>query len=155
MLVIGVIIIALLGALVFVLKMQNNKTVSSDENPYGDKPLKQETIDLIGNPLYDNIILPEDLEKELKSEDKVTVYFFSPTCIHCINATPIVDPLTKAMEIDMKKMNTLEYEEEKAKYEIVGTPTIVHFENGEEVARFEGAAETEEEYREFFEEFVK
>src|SRR5699024_5861940 len=153
---------------------------------YGDKKLKQETIDQLDDPLYQNIILPTELERALKNKEDMTVYFFSTTCIHCINESPVVVPLVEELDIDMKKLkrleyeirfnkfnketsliehlieelennnkklNTIENEEALNEFNIQRTPTIIHYENGEEVTRFEGAAE-EEQYREFFEKNV-
>src|SRR5699024_9288165 len=82
------------------------------------KKVKQETIDQLDDPLYQNIILPTELERALKNKEDMTVYFFSPTCIHCINATPVVVPLVEELDIDMKKLNTLEYEEALSEFNI-------------------------------------
>src|SRR5690625_1669789 len=176
LIIVGVIVVLFVGLVVINNVKNDEKTVSGD-NPYGDKKLKQETIDQLDDPLYQNIILHTELERAIKNKDQLdytiyqniiltkeleralknkedmTVYFFSPTCIHCINATPVVVPLVEELDIDMKKLNTLEYEEALSEFNIQGTPTIIHYENGEEVTRFEGAAE-EEQYREFFEENV-
>ncbi len=150
--IIGVIVVLFVGLIVINNVKNDNKTTSGD-NPYGDKALKQETIDQLDDPLYQNIIIPTDLDRAIKNKEDMTVYFYSPTCIHCINSTPIVVPLVDELDIDMKKLNTLEYEDAMSDFGIVGTPTIIHYENGEEVTRFEGAAE-EPQYREYFEENV-
>src|SRR5699024_2631838 len=100
LLIVGIIIVLFVGLVV----INDGKTVSED-NPYGDKKLKQETIDQLDDPLYQNIILPTELERALKNKEDMTVYFFSPTCIHCINATPVVVPLVEELDIDMKKLN--------------------------------------------------
>src|SRR5690625_5097543 len=140
LIIVGVIVVLFVGLVVINNVKNDGKTVSGD-NPYGDKKLKQETIDQLDDPLYQNIILPTELERALKNKEDMTVYFFSPTSIHCINATPVVVPLVEELDIDMKKLNTLEYEEALSEFNIQGTPTIIHYENGEEVTRFEGAAE--------------
>ena len=150
--IIGVILVLFI-ALIFINNVKNDNKTTNGDNPYGDKALQQETIDQLDDPLYQNIILPEDLDKALKNKEDLTVYFYSPTCIHCIKSTPIVVPLVDELDIDMKKLNTLEYEGDMSDFGIEGTPTIIHYENGEEVTRFEGAAE-EPEYRKYFEENV-
>lgn len=151
-LIIGAVVVLFVG-LVVINNMKNEKKVADEGNPYGDMKLHQETIDQLDDPLYQNIILPEDLDRELKNKEDMTVYFFSPTCIHCIEATPVVVPLVEELDIDLKKVNMLEFGD-MAYYNLEGTPTIIHYENGEEVVRFEGSAE-ESEYRAFFEEYVK
>lgn len=151
-LIIGVVVVLFVG-LVVINNMKNDKKVATEDNPYGDMKLHQETIDQLDDPLYQNIILPEDLDEKLENEEDLTVYFFSPTCIHCINTTPIVVPLVDELDIDMKKLNLLEFDDMNH-YNIEGTPTIIHYEGGKEVARFVGSAE-EPELRAFFEEYVK
>src|SRR5690625_7746185 len=146
LIIVGVIVVLFVGLVVINNVKNDEKTVSGD-NPYGDKKLKQETIDQLDDPLYQNIILPTELERALKNKEDMTVYFFSPTCIHCINATPVVVPLVEELDIDMKKLNTLEYEEALSEFNIQGTQTIIHYENSEGETRFEGATE-EEQYRE-------
>ena len=54
----------------------------------------------------------------------------------------------------MKKMNLLEFDLMDY-YGIEGTPTIIHYENGEEVGRIVGLPDNpEEDYQEFFEKYV-
>lgn len=151
-LIIGAVVVLFVG-LVVINNMKNEKKVSTENNPYGDMKLHQETIDQLDDPLYQNIILPEDLDEKLENKEDLTVYFFSPTCIHCINTTPIVVPLVDELDIDMKKLNLLEFGD-MSYYNVEGTPTIIHYEEGEEVARFVGSAE-EKDFRAFFEEHVK
>src|SRR5699024_1751866 len=151
-LIIGIIVVLFVTVIVINNIKNDNKTANGD-NPYGDKALQQETIDQLDDPLYQNIILPTDLDRALKNKEDMTVYFYSPTCIHCIKSTPIVVPLVDELDIDMKKLNTLEYEGDMSDFGIEGTPTIIHYENGEEVTRFEVAAE-EPQYRKYFEENV-
>lgn len=150
LLILGVIII-LFGALIFMNNMKNKKAIG-ENNPYGKEDLHQETIDQLDDPLYDNIIIPEDLDQQLADGEDLTVYYFSPVCVYCQEATPIVVPITEELGIDMKKMNLLEFDL-MSYYDVEGTPSIIHYENGEEVARLTGIKE-EAEYYEFFEEYV-
>jgi thioredoxin 1 len=57
------------------------------------------------------------------------------------------------MDVDMKKFNLLEFGQEGLSYNIESTPTLVHYENGEEVSRLVGQY-PEEEYEAFFNEYV-
>lgn len=151
MLIILAVVIILFGGLIVVNNMKNKKAVS-ENNPYGKETLHQETIDQLDDPLYDNIIVPDDLDAKLDNGEDVTVYYYSPTCVYCQRTTPIVVPITEELGVDMKKMNLLEYDLMDY-YEVEGTPTVIHYKDGEEVARLGGQKE-EEEYYEFFEEYV-
>lgn len=144
-------VIILFGGLIVANNMKNKKAVN-ENNPYGKERLHQETIDQLNDPLYDNIVVPEDLDQMLEDGEDVTVYYYSPTCVYCQRTTPILVPITEELDIDMKKMNLLEYDL-KNYYDIEGTPTVIHYKNGEEVGRLAGQHE-EEEYYEFFEEHV-
>lgn len=146
------VIVVLFGALFFVNQYKTNKVLNENGNPYDKDDLRQETIDLIGDPLYGDIIVPSDLEKEIESGKPVTVYYFSPTCSYCQMTTPILMPVVEDMDIDMKKMNTLEYGMQP--FGIEATPTLIHYDNGAEVARLVGQ-QTDEVFRDFFNEFVK
>lgn len=145
-----IVIVVLFAALVFVITQKNKQAVDNNENPYGKDSLKQETIDLLDDPLYDNIITPDDLDAKLDNGEDLTVYYFSPTCVHCQRTTPVVVPIAEEMDVDMKKMNLLEFDKMDY-YDIEGTPTIVHYEDGEEVDRIVGE-QSEEDFKEFFEE---
>lgn len=148
--IVGVIVILFAG-IILLTNYKNGKKLEQG-NPYGTKNLHQKTIDLIGDELYGNIIVPDDLDKRLLDKETLTVYYFSPTCTYCIQTTPVVVPLTEEYGIDMYKMNLLEYDKMKY-YNVQGTPTVVHYEEGVEVGRLYGAA-SEAEFRQFFEEVV-
>lgn len=105
------------------------------------------------DPLYQNIIQPNDLEERIESGESTTVYFFSPDCVHCQRTTPVLVPLAEDNDIDLVQMNLMEFEDEKAEYDIEGTPTMVHFDNGNEVARIVGE-HPEDEFQSFFDEYV-
>ncbi len=133
----GGIIIALF-VLLLVLNSVKNKS-SLEDNPYDKDNLRQSTIDLIDDPNYQNIILPDELDKRIKSGDPVTVYFFSPECVHCKEMTPRLTPLEQENGVDIVKYNILEYDQGWEDYRIEATPTLVYYEGGKEVNRMEGA----------------
>lgn len=126
----------LIVVLIFVVNYQN--TQQTEGNPYGKDNLEQATIDQLEDPLYQNQIQPDELEEQISSGEETTVYFYSPTCVYCQRTTPIVDPMAKELGVDMKKLNLLEFQDQGMKYQIQSTPTIVHYEDGEEVARIVG-----------------
>ncbi|GGN60573.1 thioredoxin family protein [Oceanobacillus indicireducens] len=146
------VVVVLFIALFFALNYKNNKALEGD-NPYGTNDLDQATIDQLGDPLYGNQILPDDLIEQVESGEPTTVYFYSPTCVYCQQTTPYLVPLTEDMNVDMKKLNLLEFGEEAEPFGIRSTPTLIHYENGKEVARLEGQY-SEEQYEQFFNEFV-
>lgn len=131
-----VIIIALFAGISLVTKLQNEEKVV--DNPYHKETLDSSTIAQLDDPNYQNLILPEELEKKIADEDDVTVYFYSPTCPHCQRTTPIVDPLSEEMDIDLVQYNLLEFEQGWDDYQIESTPTIVQFKDGKETARIVG-----------------
>ncbi len=134
-----VIIIGLFAALFFVNKAQNEE--KSEGNPYGKNTLHPETVKQLDDPNYQNIILPDELDKKLEAGEDVTVYFFSPTCPHCVRTTPVVAPLAKDMDVDLVQYNLLEFEQGWNDYGIESTPTIVQYKDGKEVNRIVGYQE--------------
>lgn len=146
-------IIVLFIALYFVVDYKNKQAIDISGNPYGKDELKQETIDQLDDPMYQNQITPDVLEEKLANGEDMTVYFYSPTCIHCQRATPILVPLAEELNVDIKKLNLLEFEDEWATYDIEGTPTLVHYVDGEEVERISGE-QSEEVFRSFLTDHV-
>ncbi|EWG12390.1 thioredoxin family protein [Cytobacillus firmus] len=136
------IIVALFAAVGILTKMQNEEKVS-EKNPYGKDTLHPETVKQLEDPNYQNLILPEELEKKLNNNEDVTVYFYSPTCPHCQRTTPVVAPLTEDMGIDLVQFNLLEFEDGWDNYGIKETPTIVQYKDGKEVNRITGSQEKE------------
>jgi len=151
LIIVGVIVLLFTG-LYFVNNYKNKQAVEDNENPYGKDNLKQETIDQLDDPLYQNIIVPEDLDAKLANGEDITVYYYSPTCVYCQKTTPVVVPIAEELGVDLKKMNLLEFDKMDY-YHIEGTPTIIHYENGEEVSRIVGE-QPEENFRSFFKEYV-
>lgn len=144
-------VIILFGGLYFAMDYKNKQAVEQNENPYDHEKLHQETIDQLGDPLYQNQVTPTDLDEELANGEDLTVYFYSPTCIHCQNTTPILMPIIEELDIDMKKMNLLEYDDKWEHYTIEGTPTVIHYKDGQEVDRISGK-QSEKDFRNFFNE---
>ena len=142
------IIIVLFGALAFVTNLSNSE--KAEGNPYGKDSLDPATIDQLDDPLYQNQILPDELDKTLSNEEDAFVYFYSPTCIHCKNTSPILVPLAEDMDIDLKKYNVLEFEQGWNDYQIESTPTLVRFKDGKEVDRIVGT-QTEETFKQWIE----
>src|SRR5690625_2170536 len=132
-------VIVLFVALYVLVDYQNKQTIEKAGNPYGKDQLKQETIDQLDDPLYQNQIIPDHLAEKLANEEDVFVYFYSPVCRFCIETTPVLVPLAEELNVDVKKLNLYEFENEKETYQIEGVPTLVYYENGQEVDRITGA----------------
>lgn len=144
-------IVALFAAIALITSMQNNQ--KAEGNKFKKANLEPATVELLDDPNYQNVILPEELEEKLKNNEDVTVYFYSSSCIHCKRTTPVLAPLAEDMGVDMVQYNLLEFEQGWDQYRIESTPTLVHFEDGKEVARIVGE-QPEEEFKTFFEENV-
>jgi thioredoxin-related protein len=144
----GSIIVALFAALAFITSYQQKEKAKG--NPFHKDELHPATIEQLDDPNYQNIILPDELEKALANKETMTIYFYSSTCEYCKKTTPIVVPLAKKMGMDLKLFNLLEFEQGWDTYKIEATPTIVHYKNGKEVARIEGYYE-EAVFRKWFE----
>ncbi|KOP72303.1 thioredoxin [Lysinibacillus sp. FJAT-14745] len=149
LLIIGSVIVLLFVAIIVLTNVSNNSKLASEKNPYGDKELKQETIDQLDDKNYQNIMLPDELEKKIKAGEDVNAYFYSPVCVHCKAFTPKLMPIAKELGVDIAQINVYEYQDLWDKYHIKATPTFIHFEGGKEVNRFVGAL-SDEDLRAFF-----
>jgi len=143
----GVIIVLFAGVAVLT-NMQNTEKVAED-NLYGKSSLHPETVSLLDDENYQNLILPNELEKKLDDQEEETVYFYQSTCEYCKEATPILAPLAEEMGIDLVQYNLLEFEQGWDDYAIEVTPTIVQYKDGKEVARITDLR-AEDDYRKWF-----
>lgn len=142
------VIVLIFGALVFVTSYQKKQQLEG--NPFGKKDLHPETIEQLNNEVYQNIILPEQLEEKLAAGEATTVYFYSPKCDACHVASPRIVSKAKELDINVYLFNILEFPNDFKAYNLKGTPTVIHYEDGEEVDRITGLHE-EETYQLFYE----
>ncbi|MEK4677604.1 thiol reductase thioredoxin [Bacillus cereus] len=87
---------------------------------------------------YSNTISFSDLRKNIGDKKEQIVYFYQTSCIHCKKVSPIIVPLAKKLGIDMKVINIENVDSVWDEYNIVGTPTIIHFKDGKEKGRISG-----------------
>lgn len=83
----------------------------------------------------------ENFEKEvLKSEIPVLVEFYSDSCIPCKRLSPILGDLEEEYEDKLKvvKVNVNFDEKIAQKYNVLASPTMILFKNGEEINRIRG-----------------
>ncbi|WP_019244054.1 MULTISPECIES: thioredoxin family protein [Bacillus] len=143
-----IVIIALFVGIALITNTQNSQKVK--DNPYGKDDLHQETIDQLDDKNYQYVITPENLEKKLNNEKETIVYFYSPTCHYCKEATPKVLAAAKKLDIDVNQYNLYEFENGWDDYGIENTPTLVVYENGKEKDRIVGDTD-----QKVFEDFFK
>lgn len=97
----------------------------------------------------ENQISIETLQNDLLKKEDYFVYFYQTDCLACKKTSPIVIPMAKEMNIDLKKLNLQEYATGWKEFEIKGTPTIIYFKNGKEEDRI-FAKQSEETFRQWF-----
>ncbi|PFK18404.1 thioredoxin family protein [Bacillus cereus] len=132
MLIFGGIIIALFAAIFAVTQMEekNASTSQKIDNATGSQT--------DGPDYYKNKISLSDLQKNLKEKKEETVYFYQTSCVHCQKLSPVVVPMAKDLNVDMKVMDIEKLDAPWDEYKIQGTPTIIHFKDGKEVSRISG-----------------
>ncbi|MBE7104734.1 thioredoxin family protein [Bacillus cereus] len=131
MLIFGGIIIALFAAIFAVTQMEEKSASTSQK-------LNNTTSQTDGPDYYTNKISLSDLQKNLEEKKEQTVYFYQTSCVHCQKLSPIVVPMAKDLNIDMKVMDIEKLDAPWDDYKIKGTPTIIHFKDGKEVSRISG-----------------
>ena len=130
MLIFGGIIIALFVAIFAVTQMEEKNATSQKI----DNPTESKTN---GPDYYTNKISFRS-SKELKREKEETVYFYQTSCVHCQKLSPVLVPMAKDLNVDMKVMDIEKLDAPWDEYKIQGTPTIIHFKDGKEVSRISG-----------------
>ena len=145
--IIGAAVVLLFAAIIVLTNMSNSDKMK--DNPYDTDNLQQSTIDLLDDENYQNIILPDDLQAKIESGEGVFAYMFSPECGYCMQFTPKLMAVAEQEDIQIDQLNVLEYENAWTTYQLQGTPTLIYFENGEEVTRLYGDKD-ENSIRQFF-----
>ncbi len=67
---------------------------------------------------YSNKISLEDLNKNIEDKKEQTIYFYQTSCVHCQKVSPIVVPLAKDLNVDMKVIDIENLNEPWDKYNI-------------------------------------
>ena len=143
-------IIVLFIALAVINNLQKDKKIE-EYSLYNKEELAPETIALLDDPNYQNLILPEALDEKLNNKETVTVYYYSSDCKYCMDATPLLVELSEELSIDIPQFNLMEFPDGWEKYNIEYTPTLVQYVDGEETARVIGAF-SKEEFKQWLEE---
>ncbi|MBD2872811.1 thioredoxin family protein [Paenibacillus arenilitoris] len=148
------IIVVLFG---FIFVLNNNGKVNALYN----KPVSElnpATRALLDDPNYQNIILPDELDKMVADKEDFFVYLFASDCPHCRYTTPQLMPLADELGIDLPQFNLREFPTYFAKYNVEYTPTLAYFKDGVQVDKLEGGLAEEgttagyslDDFREFF-----
>lgn len=78
-------------------------------------------------------------QKVLKSSRKVLVDFYADWCGPCKMLSPIIDQISNDVDdIDFFKINVDNAEEISRRYGVMSIPTLIVFENGNEVKKSVG-----------------
>jgi thioredoxin 1 len=91
-------------------------------------------------------ITNDNFDTEVLNSDKpVLLEFYSDSCIPCKRMSPILAELEETYEaLKVAKLNIKFGGETAQKYEVMASPTIIFFKNGEEVKRLRGVAKKAE-----------
>lgn len=154
--------VVLLAALALV-NQQSKKQLDATPNPYGivASKLNPATRELLDDPNYQQIILPDQLKSKIDNKDSFFVYFFASDCVHCRATTPQLMPLVDEEGIKLPQFNLREFESGWTDYNIEFTPTLVYYEKGVEKDRMVGGLSeqnsdngyTLDDYKQFFDKY--
>jgi thiol:disulfide interchange protein len=100
MLMFAAILVVLFGAIAFVSKSENSFSNKTEENVAENTKKKY---------YYQNKISLEELKKQLQDQKDMTVYFYQTDCVHCAKISPVIVPMAKDMNIDMKVLDLQQY----------------------------------------------
>ncbi|TFE30785.1 thioredoxin family protein [Cohnella luojiensis] len=133
----------ILAVLIVALVVLNNL---KPDTVYG-KPsddLYPATREILNDPNYNNIMLPDELEEKLTNKESFFVYFFASDCPHCRATTPQLKPLADELGINLHQFNLREFDTYFGTMNIEATPTIVYFKDGVESDRLKGGLKESE-----------
>jgi thioredoxin 1 len=127
----------MLAVLIVALVLLNNL---QPDTVYG-KPsddLYPATKEILNDPNYNNIIIPDKLEEKLANKESFFVYYFASDCKHCLFTTPQLKPLADELGINFHQFNLREFDTYFGKMNIEATPTLVYYKDGVESERMKG-----------------
>ncbi|MFC3418508.1 thioredoxin family protein [Salinicoccus hispanicus] len=149
----GIIAIVIVGfAAVFIFMNSASDNPEDGYYPYTDlesEQLSGATIDKLEDENYHYNKTLDETKEIIDAGEGEFVYFWSPTCMHCAAATPFLMDAFEQTGEEVTQLNVLEYEQAWTDYAIEATPTLIYFENGEEVDRFTGNPGNADEYAAF------
>jgi thioredoxin 1 len=96
------------------------------------------TRDILNDPNYNNIIIPDTLEEKLANKESFFVYYFASDCPHCRLTTPQLKPLADELGVNLHQFNLREFDTYFGKMNIEATPTLIYYKDGVESERMQG-----------------
>lgn len=96
------------------------------------------TREILNDPNYNNIIIPDTLEEKLANKESFFVYYFASDCQHCRLTTPQLKPLADELGVNLHQFNLREFDTYYSKMNIEATPTLIYYKDGVESARLKG-----------------
>ena len=93
-----------------------------------------------------NEINPKELEQILQNHDLVLVDFWAEWCGPCIMMNKPLKKLAESEDVNciIVKINTMKHKEVANKYNVKGLPTLLLFNNNNELKRYAGALSYQE-----------
>ena len=82
-----------------------------------------------------NYIKSEKEFDEVIKKDKVVIDFYAEWCGPCQMLSPILEKVSKEMNLDTYKVNVDDVEDVARAYGIMSIPTVIIFSKGEEVKK--------------------
>ncbi|MFD2828884.1 thioredoxin family protein [Corticicoccus populi] len=155
-LIIAVVVVIFAGTFFYMNSQSNSPESLSDSGyyPYTDidpEVISGPTVDTLDDENYHYNHTPDEIA-DITQEESAFVYYWSPTCPHCQAATPLLIEAFDNEGAELNQLNVLEYEASWQTYQIESTPTLIYFENGEEVDRITGNPGNVETYESFISE---
>lgn len=155
-------VVGILAILFFAVWSAQDDSVDFDEslNPYTDieaENLHPETVKYIGNENYQYNVTPDAAQALVNDNDYALLYYWSPTCSHCIDATPLIHEARGNIDTDIPfaQVNLLEYGAYRETFGIVGTPTLSLYYKGREFNRVNGNPGDVEIFEQFLTESIE
>jgi thioredoxin 1 len=96
------------------------------------------TREILDDPNYNNIIIPDTLEEKLANKESFFIYYFASDCPHCRLTTPQLKPLADELGVNFHQFNLREFDTYFGKMNIEATPTLIYYKDGVESARMQG-----------------
>ncbi|MGM9986934.1 MAG: thioredoxin family protein [Bacillaceae bacterium] len=82
------------------------------------------------------MLTPKQLKQTIQSKEETFVYYYQPNCIYCELLKSTIDSTAKAQNVQFVSLDLAKYDLWD-KYHIEYTPTIVRYQDGQEVNRFD------------------
>jgi thioredoxin 1 len=133
----------IIGVVLGVISYKSEQSSKAQEL-YQTTDLHPATKNILNDPNYQNIILPEELDQKIEQKEELYVYFFSPLCKYCEQSKNDITKAFKDENTELYQLNLLEYEEGYQKYNVRGTPAIFHYKDGKVADMIYGGRPLEE-----------